>query len=885
MKKIICLLICIAVFFTSPYALAYQDTQQIHYVDADAVCEAQTLLQNISQNDIFSEITAEPVSRAVFISAVVDVLSQGTTSSGDLPFADVYAQSTYADSVYTALSMGLISGGDKFRPDDKITYNEAVKIAVSAMGYSQLAQYSGGYPYGYIKIANDKDVLDYLENSDIFTEEHMVVLLYNMLRGEIPEVDYIKSDTVKYRFDGTSLLNSIYGIVYTEGIITKTFATSYDVNYKYSYSNSSVEVDGKSYKSDISLDNCFGMNSIVYYTEKDKKIVCAYPVENREITVSLDDFSDIDGSSFKYYSEEKLKNLKIDRNYIEVYNGRTTYADKNHLSGSKGFVRLVDNNNDGIYDIMFITAYTYVRIKNIDTGDRLIEDAYDAQNNISISEEDVLYTLHNSEGKHLRVAELKADDMLSVAASPDKSVIAMIRIDNMLSGEVQAITDNDKIVIGEKEYVLSKYASMHCKDDIKIGASVSFYPGYGDEIAYIDFKSDMYIYGYVTAIANQRGLTDDYSIKLFSQSGVMRVYDLAERVLFNGKKEKAKDAYSLLEQNFEPQLIRYRLNTDNMISSIDTAAVMDMSTATLADIETQKNDDDCLTKNLYSETTFSYRNNGSFDTFFNGSKAIIFTIPVKASTSNVVDTTLDDEFGILSVSQIRSGTTYSYFDVYDVDEFGLAKVLVGYNVARTSSPYSFVSALTGSYVGGMVSRIRRGISSDEKPGYQIEIWTNGKYNKYFMSDEVDILLPEDDKLSVGDVIRYKLEDGEISDIIIDINADNRAYDKRSAAFNGGDAFLTYQIGQLYSYNSSVCSYSVAKDAQTGIYDFTPVNQFVSQMRSNNICRYDAQTQTVQTISPADLRTYKAYGDMADVIALKQQNLSTQTIFVFGKGVE
>ena len=156
-----------------------------------------------------------------------------------------------------------------------------------------------------------------------------------------------------------------------------------------------------------------------------------------------------------------------------------------------------------------------------------------------------------------------------------------------------------------------------------------------------------------------------------------------------------------------------------------------------------------------------------------------------------------------------------------------------------------------------------------------------------MASDVSVPLPEGDKLSVGDVVRFKLKNGEIDALMVDINADsisnNRTYDTRSATFNAGDTFLTYQIGQLYSFNTSVCSYSVVSDAQTGIYDFTPVNQRVSQMRSNNICRYDRETGTVQSISPSDLRSYKVYGDMADIVALKQQNLSTQTIYVFGKG--
>lgn len=889
MKKIYSLLICIIMIITSVSGvLAEGETEQVHYVAPEAVAEAQALLVSISDSELFSDIAPLAVTRATFIEAVMDVLSLENITGGNLPFGDVTPDASYADAVYGALQMGLISPGTNFRPDDEITYNEAVKIAVSAMGYSKLAEYSGGYPYGYIKTANDKDILEYIENADIFTGEHMAVLLYNMLCGDILEAEYITSDSVKYSRNGPTLLYSVYGILHTEGVVTKTHATSYDINYRYSAQEQTVEVDGNGFRSDISLNDCFGMNCIVYYTEKDNRVVCAHPVNNREITVSLENVQGIEGASFRYYPEEgsKLKSLKIDSNYIEVYNGKTTYADKKHLDGA-GNVRLVDNNEDGTYDILFVNRYDYVKVKNVDVTDRVIEDMHSAASNISIDETEVLFEVSDSEGNTLRLADIKAEDVLCVLRSLDGNVVNISIISEIFSGNVEAITDDSRIVIGGSEYILSDYARTYCVSELKLGTPVSFYPGFYGEIAYVDIESDIYSYGYVTKIAERTGMESTYQIKMFTSSGIMKIYDFAEKVTYNGVKDKCGEVYEQFTADFAPQLIRYRLNGEGMISAIDTAVTLDMSSASVSDIEAEKSEDDRLTKYEYADTSFSYRSNGSFGTSFNATGAIIFALPVVAQTTNIVDTDNEEEFDIMSISEVRSGTTYSYFDVYDVDEFGLAKVLVSYSVARNSSPHSFASAMSSSYSGGMVSKITNGISPEGESGYMVEIWTNGKYNKYFMASDVSVPLPEGDKLSVGDVVRFKLKNGEIDALMVDINADsisnNRTYDTRSATFNAGDTFLTYQIGQLYSFNTSVCSYSVVSDAQTGIYDFTPVNQRVSQMRSNNICRYDRETGTVQSISPSDLRSYKVYGDMADIVALKQQNLSTQTIYVFGKG--
>ncbi|MBQ8526618.1 MAG: hypothetical protein IJ460_07890 [Clostridia bacterium] len=894
MKKVCSILLVFAMVLCMTFgAFAQEEISEVYTVDSEAVAEAQALLSSISKSDIFDEITAEPVTRGDFITAVTDLAGVDGALEGQLPFEDVPVGSEYAAGVYNALQMGLISTGTSFRPNDTITYNEAVKIAVSAMGYSTLANYSGGYPTGYLKVANDKDVLEYIEAAPAVTEEVMTVLLYNMLRGEILDVEYITEDSVKYEYSGTTMLYDVHGILYTEGLITGTFATSYDISYRYTSGASDVLVDGKKFKSETGFNEYFGMNCVVYYSEEvsGNKIVAAYPVNNREITISLDDVESFSGTMLRYYPDEKsgTKSLKVDSNYTEVYNGKVTNADADRMLSIKGDVRLVDNDDDGTYDVIFVNSYGYVKVKNLDITDRVIEDMYSAENNISIDETDVLFNVKDSRGNIIRLADIQPGDMLCVLKSLDGSVADISVINELFSGEVQALTDDGKVVIGDTEYTLSDYALVNCVSELKIGASVSFCPGRDGEIAYIDIKSDVYNYGYVIKTAQQTGFENNYQIKMFTSSGIMKIYDFAEKVTYNGTKEKDSDAFSLFTESFEPQLIRYRLNGDGMISAIDTSVTVDMSTVSIEDMETEKSEDDKLTKNVYADTSFSFRSNGSFGTSFNGTGALIFALPVAEGTTSVVDVDNEEEFDMMSISEIRSGTVYSYFDVYDVDEYGAAKVIVSYNVARNSSPHSFVSAMSSNFTGGMISKIRNGISAGEEIGYQIEIWTNGKFNKYFMGSDVSVPLPEGDKLSVGDVVRFKLKNGEIEELIVDINADklvnNRAYDNRSAAFNAGDTFLTYQVGQLYSFNTSVCSYSVVIDEETGAYDFAPVNQCISQMRSNNICRYDAVTGTVQSVAPADLRSYRAYGDMADIVALKQQNLSTQTIYVFGKGDE
>lgn len=40
-------------------------------------------------------------------------------------------------------------GDGTFKPDEYITYQQAIKMIVSALGYSVVAERNGGYPHGY----------------------------------------------------------------------------------------------------------------------------------------------------------------------------------------------------------------------------------------------------------------------------------------------------------------------------------------------------------------------------------------------------------------------------------------------------------------------------------------------------------------------------------------------------------------------------------------------------------------------------------------------------------------------------------------------------------------------------------------------------------------
>jgi len=77
-------------------------------------------------------------------------------------FEDVLAAHWAGDYIDTAQNIGIINGVSEttFAPESYITYEQAIKMVVAALGYNDEATQKGGYPSGYMTVAKDLGILD-----------------------------------------------------------------------------------------------------------------------------------------------------------------------------------------------------------------------------------------------------------------------------------------------------------------------------------------------------------------------------------------------------------------------------------------------------------------------------------------------------------------------------------------------------------------------------------------------------------------------------------------------------------------------------------------------------------------------------------------------------
>lgn len=173
MKKSIIGILASCFLFANITAFAFEDMKSSDSVTASAVEDlAQLGVINGYEDGTFRPENS--ISRAEIVQIAANVLPK-TVNSGitmiSFRGSDIYTDlndSYWADNAIGRMTLvGYIDGYEdkSFKPDNRITYSEAIKIIVSMLNYGETAKNSGGYPDGYLKTAAELKITDGLEFS------------------------------------------------------------------------------------------------------------------------------------------------------------------------------------------------------------------------------------------------------------------------------------------------------------------------------------------------------------------------------------------------------------------------------------------------------------------------------------------------------------------------------------------------------------------------------------------------------------------------------------------------------------------------------------------------------------------------------------------------
>lgn len=165
MKKVLSLVLVLAMVLGSFsfVSAAPKDVAGTVYEEAVARLALLNILEGYPDGSFKPE---NQITRAEF--AAVAIRAKGLDSTAQASkglatgFSDVPATHWASGYVGTAAKLGIVNGvgNGQFAPEAPVKYEEAITMLVRALGYEEAAKQKGGYPYGYLIVANENGLLD-----------------------------------------------------------------------------------------------------------------------------------------------------------------------------------------------------------------------------------------------------------------------------------------------------------------------------------------------------------------------------------------------------------------------------------------------------------------------------------------------------------------------------------------------------------------------------------------------------------------------------------------------------------------------------------------------------------------------------------------------------
>lgn len=700
MKKIICILLAVSMLTVYMPVMAATATfsdvsNNSSYKNAIYTLADFGIILGDAGSDTFRP--KANISREEFSVIMTRVLGLGAlnVTVSEYPFPDV-TPSTAADwsikATKIAYDLGIIKGFDDgtFRPKENVTFEQAVKMIVCALGYDATAIEQGGWPNGYIMVARGFGILNNAEapQEQPATREIIAQLVANSLEvtlagTEVEEGRNLLTEKLRYT-EGTGVVTGI------EGKALKSSASGITGN--------EVQIDyaNKFLVGETSAKEYFG-KQIKYYYKTDggeKTLVSARLTnKNREVTVSSAQIKDLYPARLEYYPDVndtttyETYDFEPDATKVSaIYNGKYTSSITSALKPDSGSIKLIDNNGNGYYDVVIIDSTEVYVVSSVDSSKKIVYNTYNQAQSLNLNaatgQIDVTITKANTE---VDFNQIKKGDVLLVSASLSpvgRQAYNIEIVTNTVSGNVTSMNPTyGEVIIAGNTYEFSNAYSRY------IAAKPSEAMGIGDKVTvYLDGENKI-IAASVTSIAattkygyliDADGLEkNEYAqFKIYTPDNNTIVLKGASRVKINGISYTYDQVPDALEASNDStnkdasatnatrsQLIKYTTNASGQIDNIYTMQVSGDPDKTLV-----------LSKPYQENITYTStgRQLGTGVTLSTSTKVMF--IP-----DDRYDT---DEYSAGTYSKLKNGSKYA-FEAYDCSETNVPTIVVVYGSPST----------------------------------------------------------------------------------------------------------------------------------------------------------------------------------------------------------
>ena len=608
LKKVLALVMACAMLFTMS-SFAFTDVaEDASYLEAVTMLSKLGIINGYEDGTFLPDNTITRAEAAKVLVCALDAAEQAEGMASDEIFTDVPASHWAAGYVNYAANYGIIAGRGNgiFDPEAPVTYEEIVKMVVAMLGYTPVANVKGGYPTGYLYVANN--MLKITKGATGVTGDaakRWVVarLLFNSLEAKIMEQETWSASDPEYVQGDQTLLRDYLGVTKIEGVVTGTFYSEAvdkdDQNVTLDIAlingcDEADEFDDKNledysdyigeYEFEVNgtgAENYFGYTITAYvkdFTEDDELVAIA-PKGNKNATLEIA-FDEFEADSWKdnkanYFTFEYYEDLedeepvvaKIRREVAEkdqedaeyYLNGElgdiaslesditSEYGEECTLDGS---VRFLDNDGNGIYDYVFVeTVSAEIAVKSINEKNYKVTGKTGTDSDVLDPDSDDYYVTFFKDGAIASFEDIAEDDILSIIELYDGNVKKVYISSETVEGRVSSTANNYKIA-GNIYAKSNQYEAGISKGD-----EGTYFLNYNGKIAYAESeKVSGGNYAFVLDVNTREPIfgTPIYTVLMMNEKGEWIQAELAAKVSFytwdDAEGEFVKDAIEIEDE-------------------------------------------------------------------------------------------------------------------------------------------------------------------------------------------------------------------------------------------------------------------------------------------------------------------------------------------------
>lgn len=729
--------------------------------DYDDVMFDLTSLGVLKGVDVNSDLNAN-ITREEFSQLVVNLLGYYDVADTfkDLSVFTDISESKYNGAINLLYDLKIISGTGQntFSPEQSLTYPQVGKFMVNILGYSNIVNSTNLYAYSML--AGSIGVFENVDSSKEFVSwNDALIIAHNALDIDIMTKDFSMIGDNYHIVEGKTIRTSLSTTTGKNVQKLKGIVTADDTTYLYeAHSNmkpTQVEVNGKIYNCNFEVPSgMVGMEVHFYVEHSDngETVTSISPTEKNIVTeISLDKLNSVTSDEVEYFvNDEKKASVKVNNYAKIIYNDRWVMSSviTDIKDYDNGYVKLIDNDEDEVVDIVFVYEFTdaivdrtYTETKQVYFADGQLVDG---SRYVSFDEEedDIIANIVDVNGNKVAFEDIKENNIISIAKSKDGQVVNAVISDKIVTGVVNEI-DEYSIVVDSDVY---DYVT---RPDVKLGNHVDAYVNFMGKVFYVEKTKAENTYAYILDAQQQSGIsgtvkvslimpgyisetrtesvdeegTTDSTKELFFRNDSKVIYELATKVKVNDSTYKASETIPLIKG----KIVSYSLDANDKINKVEILEVFNDDTAKKA-----------------------YNQNGKT---FSSKATEGFGITESATMSICVPTNDASEDDLLVPVKLVHGSEYT-INAYDVDETssiaGLAviKAEMRSGVAGSISPALSNIAIMkkASYVlddeGNEVMRVHMLTKEGEKSYVVSPLMASAVQNRFMNMKKGDIFYYE-----------------------------------------------------------------------------------------------------------------------------------------------